>query len=381
MSTRRVVSALFVVAAMAASARSAQADVTWEHIGTLQTSAIPKPLFRIKMYNTWTPQRHRLLLNYAFAPSLAGRAGAMGNMPGFPSMPMLQSLQSMAPKPAGSGITSYGSIGFVQRLDDDRVLAYESQSKTLISERRLALIRRLRFNPWKKLAPELANQNAPALSDEQRTRLKAEIGALTAPIRKSFSKTYFRALPGTRTYGSLIGRGYRLTQLVNAGGRRRNAMWVRTTTEWWIAPQTESDDSIRTFQAQTKNQRREIGGFTNSMWLNEYIALAAIPSDPILRAAYNTFRVPADAPEDAFVGTPLLLTTKVTLPPLQRAQFGDILFTLRLASRNTDALANTVFSAPGGYKTYDIQPGLKKLDPILDGSAWISLWDKALKDG
>lgn len=381
MSTRKVVSALFVVTVACASARSARADVMWEHIGTLQTSAIPKPVFRIKMYNTWTPQRHRLLLNYAFSPSLASRAGAMGNRPGFPPLPMLQSpmLRSLAPAGASSGITNYGSIGFVRRLDDDRVLVYESQSKTMISERRMALARRLRFNPWKKLAPELANQNAPVLSNEQRTRLKAEIGALTAPIRRSFSKTYFRALPGYKTFGSLIGRGYRLTQLVNAGGVRRNAMWVRTTTEWWIAPQTEADDAIRAFQTQTRSQRREMGGVTNSMWLNEYIALAAIPSDPILRAAYNTFRVPADAPEGAFIGTPLTLTTKVTLPPLQRARYGDVLFTLRLASRKTDALADTVFNAPGGYKAYDIQPALKQLDPILDGSAWISLWDTTLK--
>lgn len=377
MSTRGVVAALFVMSAAAASARTAQADVMWEHIGTLQTSARSKPLLRIKMYNTWTPQRHRLLLNYAFSPSLAGRAGMMNRGMNFPPVPMLQSL---TPKTASSGIRNYGSVGFVQRLDDDRLLAYESQSRTLISEPRMALKKRLRFNPWKKLAPELSNQNAPALSEEQRTRLKAEIGALTAPIRKSFAKTYFRALPGYKTYGSLIGRGYRLTQLVNVGGVRRNAMWVRTTTEWWIAPQSESDNAISSFETQTRNERREMGGLTNSMWLNEYIALAAIPSDPILRAAYNTFRIPEGAPEGAFAGTPLTITTKVTLPPLQRARFGDVLFTLRLASRSTDALANTVFNAPGGYKTYDIQPALKKLDPILDGSAWISLWDKVLKD-
>lgn len=377
MRTRRVVSALFVAAAATASARTAHADVMWEHIGTLQTSATTKPLFRIKMYNTWTPQRHRLLLNYSFSPSLASRAGTMERrMPGFPTMPMLRSL---APLGANSRVNNYGSIGFVQRLDDDRVLAYESQSRLMISEPRKALMQRLRFNPWKKLAPELANENAPALSDAQRTRLKAEIGALTAPIRKRVAKTYFRALPGYKTFGSLIGRGYRLTQLVNAGGMRRNAMWVRTTTEWWIAPESESDSSIRSFQTQTKNERREMGGLTNSMWLNEYIALAAIPSDPILRAAYNTFRIPSDAPEAAFVGTPLLVTAKVTLPPLQRAQMGDILFTLRLASRNTDALTNTVFDAPNGYKAYNIQPALKKLDPILDGSAWISLWDSIYK--
>ena len=371
--TIRKTALVFVAAAATLSAKAASADTTWEHIGTVQTSMMPqKPLMRIKMYNTWTPQRHRLLLNYAFSPSVAetmGR-GTMGRR-----MPMLTSLM-----PADvAEPRSFGSIGFVQRMDDDRVLAYESQTRMMISEPRMALMKRLRFNPWKKLAPELANEAPPELTNEQRTRLKAEIGAVTAPIRKRMAKIYFRALPGTRTYGTLIGKGYRLTQLLNVGGMRKNQSWMRVTTEWWIAPQDGSDTDIASFQAQMQRDRKALGGLTNSMWLNEYIVLSAIPSDPTLRAAWSSLQLPADAPEGAFRGTPLLVTSKVTLPPLQRAQMGDILLTLRLASRNQDTLANSVFQAPSGYKKFDIQPGLKKLDPILDGSAWISLWDSIYK--
>lgn len=381
--TIRQTAVLFAVAAAALGAKTARADVTWEHIGTLQSSFKPaQPLMQVKMYNTWTTQRHRLLLNYAFAPSVAKRAGQMERgMPSMPKIPMLQSqkLQSLMPSDVAPP-KLFGSVGFIQRLDDDRVLAYESQTKMMVSEKRLALMQRLRFNPWKKLAPELANEAAPQLTNEQRTRLQAELGALTSPIRKRISKVYFRQLPGTRTYGTQIGNGYRLTQLVNAGGIKKNQSWMRIVTEWWIAPESANDADITAFHAQTQRDRKALGGVTNSMWINEYIALSAIPTDPILRAAWSSLQIPADAPAGAFRGTPLLLTSKITLPPLQRAQMGDILFTLRLAKRNEDTLANTVFEAPKGYKTQDIQPALKKLDPILDGSAWISLWDYAFKN-
>ncbi len=361
------------VATATIGAHSVRADVTWEHIGTLQTSLSAKqPLMQVKMYNSWAPQRHRLLLNYAFLPSAVAAAEVMRN--NAPQMPLL------APMPSSNSIKSFGSLGFVQRLDDDRVLAYESQSKTFVSEPRLALMKRLRFNPWKKLAPELANEAPPQLSDEQRTRLKAEIGALTSPLRKRFTKTYFRALPETKTFFGLVGNGYRLTQLLNVGGMSRNQSWMRVTTEWWIAPETSSDADISGFNAQMQRDYKTLGGATNSMWLNEMFALSQIPSDPILRAAWNSFRVPADAPEGAFRGTPLLLISKITLPPLQRAEMGDMLFTLRLSARSNNALADSVFDAPKAYTKTDIQPALKKLDPVLDGSAWVSLMDYALKN-
>ena len=380
----RKIALVFAVAVASLSVQSARADVMWEHIGTLQTSMKPRqPLMQVKMYSTWTAQRHRLLLNYAFAPSVANRAGQMER--GMPSLPMFapmssSSMSSMVPMVPMGSVKPFGSVAFVDRLDDDRVLAYESQSRLMISEPRRALMKRLRLNPWKKLAPELANVAPPTLSDVQRERLVAETGALVAPIRKYFSKTYFRTLPGTKTFYGLTGQGYRLTQLVNFGGVRRNQSWARITTEWYTAPEDATDSDISTFNAQKQRERKAMGGLTNSMWINEYFALAAIPNDPILRAAYNTLRVPADAPEGAFRGTPLLATVKVTLPPLQRAQYGDILFTLRLSARNNNTLGNTVFEAPSGYTKYDIQPALKKLDPILDGSAWISLMDAAFKN-
>lgn len=376
MSTRKTALTTFALAAATLSAgigaRSARADLTWEHIATVQSTMSPKPLLRVKMYNTWAPQRHRVLLNYSFLPAMASKAGEIErNRSGFPGgMSML-----MATPKDSSGISNFGSIGFTQDLADDRVLAYESQSHLMISEPRRALMQRLHFNPWKKLAPELAKENPETLTMAQRVRLQSEMGALVSPLRKRISKTYFRELPGERAYGELVGKGYRLTQLVNVGGMRHNASWMRISTEWWIAPQNGTDADATNFFAQLQDEQRAMGGPTSSMWLNEMFALSMIPSDPILRAAWSAMQVPADAPAGAFRGTPLLVVSKVTLPPLQRAQTGDITMTLRLAQRNNDTLPASVFATPIGYKKQDIEPALKKLDPVMDGSAWISLWD------
>jgi hypothetical protein len=144
------------IAVLGLSTAAARADVTWEHTGTVRISNAKAPLGQIKLYNTWTPQRHRVLLKYAVSPKVASLP--MRSMDMFP-------VSTLAPAPRGnSGFKNFGSIGFVQRLDDDRVLAYDSQTRHYISEPRRALLQRLRFDPWKKLAPELSAQAPPTLT-------------------------------------------------------------------------------------------------------------------------------------------------------------------------------------------------------------------------
>ena len=326
-------------------AHSARADLLWEHTATFRTSLSPKSLGQVKMYNTWTPTRHRLLLKYSASPQAARE---MGGMP----------------------FSSSGQLGIVQRLDDDRVLAYDSQTKQYVSHSRLNLLKRLRFNPWKTLAPKLANENPPELSLEQRARLVDEVAALSQPFYRNSIKTYFRALPNTRTFNGVEGRGYRLTQLINEGGSKKNQSWMRVSVEYYLSSQLAGDSAAEQFNAQAQEVRRGIGPWTNSMWLNEMIALSQIPTDPNLRRAYALLQVPANAPAGAFVGTPLYLSSRVTLPALQRAQTGDFLFELKLTQRTTTDLPATIFDAPGGYKRYDIDPAWKQLDPFMDGRAW-----------
>ncbi len=344
MSTRTRAAIVLGTAFLATSwSQSAHADLLWEHTATVRTSKSPKSLAQVKMYNTWTPTRHRLLLKYT---------------------------ASLHQKTSGVPLPTSGQLGFVQRLDDDRVLAYDSQTKQFISHPRLNLLQRLRFNPWKSLAPKLANQSPPELTPEQRERLVDEAAAITEPFRRKLVKTYFRELPQTRTFNGVEGRGFRLTQLINEGGSKKNQSWMRVSMEYYMSSQIAGDSAAEQFNAQVKEDRRRIGPWTNSMWLNEMIALSQIPTDPNLRRAYALLQVPANAPAGAFVGTPLYLSARVTPPALQRAQTGDILMELKLTQRTTTPLSNTIFDAPSGYKRYDIEPALKQLDPVMDGREW-----------
>lgn len=353
MSIRKSAALLGTVFVATTLAHSARADLLWEHTATFRTSRSPKSLAQVKMYNTWTPTRHRLLLKYTASPEAARE---MGGVP----------------------FSESGQLGIVQRLDDDRVLAYDSQTKQFISHPRLNLLQRLRFNPWKSLAPKLANQNPPELTSEQRKRLVDEVGALSEPFRRNLVKTYFRALPQLRTFNGIEGRGYRLTQLINSGGSKKNQSWVRVSVEYYLSSQLAGDSAAEQFNAQVREGRRRIGPWTNSMWLNEMFALSQIPTDPNLRRAYALLQVPANAPAGAFVGTPLFLSMRVTPPALQRAQTGDILMELKLTQRTTTDLLPTVFDAPSGYKRYDIEPALKQIDPVMDGRAWEKSIDAAM---
>lgn len=438
-----MLTAALAAAGVLASTDIARADLGWEHTGTLRVTAIKQPLLKIKMYNHWTAQRHRLLLKYSLGiPGMAGKMPPLnlpkGTIPTFapqgfapqafatqPKTSQLSSalasalasissagstrafasgadtvaggaagggfgpaalmrglapgLAAILPAMRGGQPSTSGALALVQRADDDRLVSYDSQSRRFVSEPRRALLQRLRFDPWKTLAPQLSREAPPTFTPEQRARLVEEMRAILSPIQRRVQKIYFRALTKTRTFQGIEGRGYRVTQLNNVGGfGKGQSQWMRSSFEWWVAGTREGDEAIRQFREASQENLRGIVFPTTSMWLNEYISLASLPAEPAWRRAMRTFMAPDDAPAGTLGATPLHIAVTVEMPPLQRATVGDIRFEMALTRRDTGELAGTVFDAPSDYKQLKTEPYLKKLDPLLNGSALNSLYDLAL---
>ena len=273
-------------------------------------------------------------------------------------------------------LKTYGGLAFVQRLDDDRVLAYDSQTQGYFEEGRASLFNRLYFNPWKKLAPELAQGQTPELTEEQRNRLLDEIRALSAPLRKRIERTYFRSLDRTRNFDGITARGYRLTQMNNIGGMRKGqSQWMKTTFEWWIANAGQDEDVVRQFREGARQISEGRGWPTNSMWLNEYFKMASTPRAPEWRAAMRTFKLTDDGNPLAMEVTPVYMAITVTPPPLVRAEIGDVRFDVKLTQSSTAPLADGVFAAPSGYKKTELEPLLNETDKLLDGTYFNLFWD------
>ena len=369
-------------------ASSAHADLGWEHVGELRFSTSKTPVMRFKMYNSWTPSRHRVLVSYAFhnipgftmprstmetlAPMLPLES-ALNFSGAEPVAPMLRALTAAQKKAstraaAPDKIQNFGTVGFVQRTDDDRVLAYESQTKKFVSEPRRELLRRTTFDPFKTLDPSLSQQAPPEFTPEQRKRLASEVGAFTKPLREKIQKLYFRELPQMRTIQGLRGRGYRLTQLTNTGGQK-HPQWMRVNLEWWIASEGAGDETVRMFRAASRKNLEGIAWPTTSMWLREYIKMSQEPIDPITRRALNTF-MPNGKDDGGLNVTPLKVSMKISLPPLQRAQTGDISFDLNLTNRYTDPIPDRVFLQPVGYTRFNLEPYVKQVEPYMNGSSW-----------
>jgi hypothetical protein len=405
-------------------ADAARADLSWEHTGTLRVSKQKQPMLRFKMYNNWTPQRHRLLFNYSVhdlaglstlsdqipmsptyltSPFSASPLGALAATPlagtplaatslAFGKAPgVLTAITSALRPQIKGGVKNFGGLGFVQRIDDDRLLAYESQSQQFVSEPRRALFQRLRFDPWKTLKPELSREAPPTFTPEQRARLVQEIYSVFEPVQRRVQRVYFRPLTTQRTFQGLPGRGYRLTQMTNVGGLGKGQeQWVRMAFEWWVADMTQADEAVQQFSAAARENLRGIAWPTTSMWINEAISLSRYPGDPQMRRAMQTFQgVGATSGTDAtdlgamltapqLSVTPLYMAATVNLPPAQRAQYGDVRLEINLTQRSTDALSETVFAQPGTYSELKLEPFLKQVDPILDGTAIKSLWDSVL---
>lgn len=346
----------YLVAAAAALSVStaARADVLWEHAITVSVPGTKGPVARVKMYNAWTETRHRTLFKYALS-------GAGVSMPD-----PTEVFSTFAPRQVPVATQSnFGSLAYITRLDDDRILAYESASKQYIAEPRRALLMKARFDPFVKLAPELSNTAPPTLSLEQRRRYGSEIRAITKPYLDKALKVYFRPLSETRDFAGITGRGYRLTALVNAGAPTSSgAQWARVSIEWYVASNLEGDQTISTFQAASLESIRDIAYPTTSMWINElYPVLYQTLPKPLLEAV-ETLVAFQGSGRDGFVGTPLHLTMTVTEPPLARALSGkDSGFNLEVALLNREMreLPATVYGEPTGYKRLPLDPYFKKM--------------------
>jgi hypothetical protein len=158
--------------------------------------------------------------------------------------------------------------------------------------------------------------------------------------------------------------------------------------EWWVADMGGADQDVQQFVAAARENLRGIAWPTTSMWINEAISLSRYPADPTVRRALQTFHgsaaTTAEADSSAMPTspelsvTPLYMAATVTLPPLQRAQYGDVRLEIYLTQRSTDSLAESVFAAPATYNELKLEPFLKQVDPVLDGTAIKSLWDSVL---
>lgn len=358
--------------------------LSWEHSLTTRSSRSRHALAKVKIFNNWANGKHRLLAKY----NVSG-LGASDDFAGRTLGPAF-SMPSFNPGRVASKLAyHHGTLGIVQDLSGDKIIAFSSEAGEhgeYFSEERKALMKRLRFDPWKKIAPELSREEVPRLSAAQRARLGREVRSALRPMLKDVFKTYFRALPKTRTFivdgETMDARGYRMTTLLNAGGYNSNAQWVRVSFEWWLAPEIPADIVARRFLGQLISDYRELGGPTTSMWMNETLPLmwASMPQE--FHQALSTLLPVAigdageAAPLLALGGTPVYAAATVlqTRPkygkcpdcgenhvPLPGQVEKDTLrIEAQLQQRSTRALAPSVFSAPAEYDQQPLEPLIKQ---------------------
>jgi hypothetical protein len=189
------------------------------------------------------------------------------------------------------------------------------------------------------------------------------------PFMNDQLKLYFRPLNETRTINGMETRGYRLAMLVNMGGTGRGfgalagqPEWAQVRVEMWLAPEQEGDALVRSFNIQNRELRREVGGQSASMWLNEFapVLWQRMPQQ-ILQAA-ETLVPPEGASNEGFGGTPVRMHLTFTPPPVQRLAIGETRLDLTLTGRSTAPLEASTFLVPSGYKAEPLEPLLKKYE-------------------
>jgi len=342
----------------------ARADLSWEHTITVRLGKVKQPLARVKMYNNWSGERHRLLLKYALSD--------LGRIPR-PNTSIFES-SAFTPTPLVAGSTHYGSLGFVHRFDDDRFVAYTSEARMFISEPLRPLLKRLRFDPWKKRAFQLSKEAIPAFSLEQRRRLGREVRAVSAPYVRKVWRTYFRPLNRTRTFqhatGSTPGHGYRMTWLINGGGMNASdAQWVKVSFEWWLASELAGDELVRHFQQTVRENLQSIGWPSASLWINETLPILWQTLPEELHQAAKTLMPQSPSPRAGFGGTPLLMSLTVEPPAMQRVAFGgDLRIDIALNRRDAKVLGPKVFDAPDGYERMPLDPQLKRFENMIEST-------------
>jgi hypothetical protein len=319
-----------------------RADVTLEHGGKIVVGLKkPETLVTFSMKNSFTPQRHKSTI-FVDATPMAGMA-SMG-------------LEEITKSPVPAKVEA----SFIERLDDDRMIASSPQLKKYFDEPLSTLMKRSRVNIWAGLDPELGKEDVPQLTPEQRSRLGREIRASIMPFAKKNFKVFFRPLPGTRVINGVSAHGFRLGTLFGNGNE-----WARITAEWWIADGMKGDDDIRAFVSQAIKIRQAAGGPTASMWANEtpYVLLAMLPDE--FHQAWATFVGDDKAPNYGFQGTPLQFYVTVTPPAMERMESGDIRLIMELKKSDTDTIDPKTFDAPADYTKVPLEPYVKMAENYI----------------
>ena len=364
-------------------ARTARADVSWEHRLSVR-GGVGKSATAVSatIVNNWSEDKHRYALRV--------RPSDLEKMPPVPmGMGSAMALQSFAPAPMGTGgPLSALSAGLWQQaareavkqngartprpeaaievgLIDDRAenlfTAYSSPNRKYVQEPLMATLKRLRFDPWKKVAPRLSQEEPEALTPRQRARLGAEIRSVTRPFLREEFRAYFRPLTRERTVACFEARGYRATFSFNTGSKKAPA-WAQVKAEWWMAPEQEGDEIVRSFNKRGQQLMREVGGPTASMWLNELrsVLWQSLPQE--LHQSVATILPPEGAPNEMFGGTPLLMHLTIVPPPLVRLRSGEMRAELKLVSRSAEAVAPETFAVPSNFSREPLEPFLKQYE-------------------
>lgn len=333
------VSAALAIASGVFGMASARADVAWQHNISVQVPGQKVPasaVLQLAWKGDGQQQRSRL----------AWYGGAMSSQ-----------FAGMNPQFA-SYATGHATL--VTRLNDDRVLAFSSVEKTAIEAPRGSWLGASRLNPWQKgefADAQLANQDVPQLTLEQRRRLGRELRAVARPFSRRVQKTYFRALPGTVTIKGLTGRGYRFTSLTI----QNKQPIARFVMEWYLADEQPGDEAIRTFTKASRAMYSDPKGYpTASIWINELLPVLYQTLPDEVQRTIETFSPPQDSSRAGFGGTPLQISLSVY--DSSRALFSNpgadsaVRINIVLSSRSTSTLPERVFAIPAGYTRKVVTP-------------------------
>lgn len=321
----------FLCAATLLSALSARADVAWQHAGAVSVGGAPLVKFNVR--NEWSNQNHRARL-FLDATGLA--------MLGAPTE------------------GAKGTLNVIERLGDDKIIIapeMAGQSAQYVEEPYSTLKGRLRLNFWEGLDEKLANEEVPAFTPEQRSRLGRELRAIVSPLTKRFSRQYFRVLPQKRTIMGLESTGYRYTSLVIVPQKGAPDQVVRMNVEFWLAAPQEGDAEILGFTTAANNLKSSPA--TVSMWLNEYFPVVYETLPIEFQQTVEALLGQKGSPTFGYRGTPMQFFATVSPPAMMGMAIGDVRFAAELKSRSTSAVNETIFQAPTDARRVDIAPFLQ----------------------
>jgi hypothetical protein len=314
----------------------AHADVMWQHKG--KVSIAGEELVSFNMYNAWSGDNHKTTIKFD-ASKVAAMAGARA-----------------------AGKPSRFEVSLVQRLGDDRLLAYSPQAKAYLDEPYSTLKPRLRFNLWEGIDEELANEETiPELTPAQRQRLGKELRASLSLITKRISRNYFRALPQKRTIQGMEAQGYRFTTKFNIGTQPNKQEWISISSELWTVPAGDSDSEITSFVTRANALYKAGGPPTVSMWTNEMFPVLWEAAPKEFHAYFEKLAGSKEAENFGFTGTPVQFFITASPPPAQQLAAGSLRFSMELTKHTTSPVGTAMFEAPAGYRRQQLEPMLQLL--------------------